>query len=105
MTAPVVQICIPADALNADVLDAVFVHAVTRRVQRIVVWNAELTVTAVDGDPHPKLVGLDEREELFVGERLEVADDQELFPVFNELREVRAEERERRVGDDDVRLL
>ena len=70
MAATMVQVCEPADALDADVLDAIFVDAPTRRVQRIVVRNAELAVAAVDGDAQPQLVVLDERKDLLVGDRV-----------------------------------
>lgn len=100
-----VQVCVPANAFNPDVLDALFVNAPTGCVQRIMVWNAELTVAAVDGDPHPQFVGLDKWKDLLVGERLDVADDEELFLVFHELRDIFAEKGEGWVGHHDVRLF
>lgn len=103
--AAVVQIGVPADALNANVLDAIFVDAPASGVQRIVVWDAELTVPAVDGDPHPQSVGFDKRKDLLVGERLDVTDDQELLSVLHELSDVFLEEGKGRVGDHDVRLF
>src|ERR1035441_456840 len=100
-----VEVRVPADALNADVLDAVLVNAPSGRLQRVMVGNAKLAVAAVDGDTHPQLVGLDEREDLLVSERLDVANDQELLPVFHKLGDVLVEKGEGRVGHDDVRLL
>ena len=53
VAASMIQVRPPANALDPDVLSAVFINARTSRVQRIVVWNAELAVPAVDGDAHP----------------------------------------------------
>src|SRR5437879_2381307 len=69
------------------------------------IWNAELAVAAVDRDTEPQLVGLNEWEDLFVGNRVLVPKDQKLLPVFEELRDVFAKEGKRRVGHYDVSLL
>ncbi len=69
------------------------------------VWNAELTVAAVDRGAQPQLVVLDEREDFLIGDRVLVPDDQELLPVLHELGNILLEEGEGRVGDHDVRLL
>ena len=53
----------------------------------------------------PQLVAPDEVENLFVADRVLVPDNQEPLVVFDQLLDVLAEQRERRVGDDDVRLL
>ena len=81
MATAMVQVCVPADALDADVFNAVLVNAPAGRLERVMVGNAELAVAAVDGDTHPQLVALDEREELLVSERLDVANDQEYARV------------------------
>ena len=59
-----VQVCVPADALDADVLDAIFVDAPTGRFQRVMGRNAELAVAAGDRRAQPQLVVLDQREDL-----------------------------------------
>ncbi len=52
----------------------------------------------------PQFVFLNERENLQVGDRIRVPDDQELLPVLHELSDILLEEGKRRVGDHDVRL-
>ena len=44
-------------------------------------------------------------EDFFVVDRIFISNDDKLLPVFNQLRHIFAEEREGRVGDDDVGLL
>ena len=53
----------------------------------------------------PHLVVADERKYLAVGDGVHVADDEELLVVLHEEGHVFAEERERRIGDDDIRLV
>ena len=53
----------------------------------------------------PEPVFLDELEDFAVGDGVLVAEDEELLAVLDELADVLAEERERRVGDDDVGLV
>ncbi len=65
----------------------------------------ELPFAAVDSLPQPHLVGLDERKNLFIGDRLHVTDDQELLAVLHELGDILLEEGEGRVGDHDVRFF
>jgi len=59
----------------------------------------------MDGDAHPELVSFDQRKYLLVGDRLNVADDQELFIVFHKQGDVFTEEGEGRIGDYDVGLF
>ena len=51
---------------------------------------------------HPNLIRLNKREYLFVFERVHIPDNQELLLTFNQPRQELAEERKRRIGDDDV---
>jgi hypothetical protein len=67
--------------------------------------NIKKHVGSHRGDAQPDFVLLDEWEDFLVGDGVFVADDEELFAVFDELGDILAEERERRVGDDDVRLF
>ena len=53
----------------------------------------------------PKLVILDERKDLLVGDRILVANDQELLVMFDQLGDILPEQRERRVRDYDVGFL
>ena len=105
MPLPVVEVREPPDALDADEPLAFLVHAARRRLQRIVVRHAELAVAAVDARAEPEPVGLDEGKYFLVRERVDVSDDEELLAVPDELGDVFAEERERRVRDDDIGLL
>ena len=66
-------------------------------------WNLEPKVPRLVAEPH--LVVLDKREYLAIGDGVHVADDQELLVVFHQERHVLAEERERRIGDNDIRLV
>lgn len=70
-----IQVCVPANTLDSDVLRAVFINARTCRVQRIVVRDAELAVPTVDGDTQPQLVGPDERKHIVVGDGILIPDD------------------------------
>ena len=67
--------------------------------------DAEIRIPLGKTRSNPHLVLFDEREDLLVGDRVLVADNQELLPVLHELRYVLTEQRERRVGDDDVGFL
>jgi len=102
VAASMVQICVPAHTFNPDILDSIFIDARTRRVQGVVVWDAELAVAAVDRGAQPELVGLDQRKDLEVRDRLYVTDDQELLLVFDELSDVLLEKGEWWVRDNDV---
>lgn len=105
MPLPVVEVREPPDALDADEPLTFLVHAARRRLQRIVLRHAELAVSAVDARAEPEPVRLDEGEDLLVRERVDVPDDEELLAVLDELGDIFAEERERRVRDDDIGLL
>ena len=59
----------------------------------------------MDTRTKPNLVGHDQREHLLVLQRIHIPDDQKLLLVLHELRDILAEQRERRIGDDDVGLL
>lgn len=70
----------------------------------VVVWDPEpLLAAVVVAEPEP--VVLDELEDFAVGDRVLVAEDEELLAMLDELGSVFTEERERRVGDYDVGLL
>ena len=75
VTASVVQICVPPDALHADVLGAILINAASCRVQRIVIWYPKLPVAAVDGDTKPHSVCFDQREKFEVSDCLQVTYD------------------------------
>lgn len=72
MSTTMIYIREPTNPFNSNVLVSVFIYSPTRRVQRIVIWNAELAVAAMYGDSHPKLVGFDEWKYLFVSDCLYV---------------------------------
>ncbi|MDE0066482.1 MAG: hypothetical protein OXN44_06380 [Acidimicrobiaceae bacterium] len=56
-------------------------------------------------DPEAHLAVLDEREGFLVGDRVLLAEDQELLAVLDKLGDVLAEQAERRVGHHDVGLF
>ena len=67
--------------------------------------NAEHHVAAVAGRSQPRPVVLYQREHLLVGYSVHVSDDGELLAAVGDPPQELAEERERRVGDDDVGAL
>lgn len=103
MAATVVQVRVPARRRHARYFLARLIVNVVKAlpVVRYFEEHPHIEVRATK----PQLVGLNVRKDLQVGDRIGVADDEELFPVFYKLSEVLLEEGEGRVGDHDVRLL
>lgn len=60
---------------------------------------------AVEPVPAPEFIIFDERENFLVRQRVLVPDDDKLFPVRHQLRDVLAEQRKRRIGNDNVGFL
>src|SRR5258705_90506 len=59
----------------------------------------------MDALPQPDFTVLHEREDLFVVKSVHMPDDEELFLVLHQLRDILPKQRERRIGDNDVSLL
>ena len=55
--------------------------------------------------PNPYLIFFQKRKELFVCNGIDISNDDELFVVLHQLRNILAEETERRVGHHHVRFL
>ena len=105
MSLLVVQIGEPPHTLDPYELVAVLVCATAGSIQRIVLGDTKLAIAAVYARPHPHLVVANEWEDFLVCNCIDIAYDQEPLVVFNQLRNVFTEERERRIGRHDVRLL
>ena len=97
-----VQVGVPADA--GDVEDDVTVPVLFRlgAFDLGVGWHDHPSAAVQGGCAYPELVVTNKREDLLVGDGVLVAHDDELLSVLHERRHILAEQRERRIGHDDV---
>ena len=98
-----VEIGEPADVPHATPLLPVLVDLEVGRLFFVMLRYLEPEMPRLVAEPH--LVVANERKYLAIGDGVHVADDEELLFVFHHQRHVFAEEGERRVRDDDVRLV
>ena len=105
MTLTVFQICKPTNALHADKFFAVVVNATSRRLQRIRIGHVKFSVAAMNACPQPNFIFLNQRENFFVGDAVDVADYQKIFVRVHNPREKFSEQTEGRVGNNYVCLV
>lgn len=55
--------------------------------------------------PHPSFIFLDEGKNFFIGNRIDIADDQKFFPIPVQLRNVFPKQGKGRIGNDNVRFF
>lgn len=105
MPPPVFDIGQPQALIGCYDTVAVFVDASLRAVEFVTVGNEKARNSSAHAVAEPNLVVLNQREDFFVSDAVDVADDEELLLGVENLLEEVAEEAEGRVGDDDVGLV
>jgi hypothetical protein len=101
----VIEICKPTYAFYPYVFGAIPIDSSTGCVEWVMVGNPEFPIPAMDAFSQPNLVFLYEPEKFFIGNRVLIPDNDELFVVFEKLRHVFAEQGKRGISNDDVRFF
>ena len=83
MTLFQIEIRVPTNTLDSNKTTPRLVNTATCGIQRVVVGYIKCTVSRMDARTNPNLIVHDKRENLFVRNRVHVADDNKLLSVLH----------------------